>query len=402
MNKSQRNILEKTLAIVTLLGLVLAWGLGSLRQQDHITTQLMQVVQQPMLFNELQHDVWAAKPKKTAVKSNLTDSLLWVGRAESVGYGGMLQTIIQVNEKQQISGIAIIQSAETPSYLKEVISNGLIDNFVDQNVAKLKQLDGITGATLTSNAINHSIIQAAKNIGINVFKLPLTLPESTLILPQIIDGIALLIFIIAIVINRPAFPHKIIAKRIMMGVSIIVLGFYAAAPYGANTLGFVLSGVWLDGIASYTSLLLLLVTIGYLLVTNKNVYCSTVCPFGATQECIGKLNKAKACKPKHDFFIWFARGLLWFTLILGLYYRNSASFSYEPFGMAFNMIGTHFIFVLTILIVLTSLFINKPWCQTLCPVHHFIEYIRFMKKWIKNSVKPTRFTEKKRGERHAS
>ncbi len=145
-----------------------------------------------------------------------------------------------------------------------------------------------------------------------------------------------------------------------MGLSLIFLGFFAAAPFGAGTLGFVLNGFWLDGVASYTALLLLLATIGYLLYSNKNVYCNTVCPFGAAQECIGKLNNAKACKSNHPLLIWTPRVLLTIALAMGLYFRNPSSFSFEPFGMAFNMIGGPLLFALTIAIVLTSLFVNKP------------------------------------------
>jgi len=53
---------------------------------------------------------------------------------------------------------------------------------------------------------------------------------------------------------------------------------------------------------------------------------------------------------------------------------------YEPFGKAFNFIGSGVIYSLTILIVLASLMFKRPWCHLFCPTTMIVSYFRFARK----------------------
>ncbi len=108
-----------------------------------------------------------------------------------------------------------------------------------------------------------------------------------------------------------------------------------------------------------------------------------MCPFGAVQQCLAKVGNAKPSPVRHQFFIWFPRVLLLITLCLGAYFRNPAAFVYEPFGIAFGMIGGMYLFVLTVMIILTSLVVRRPWCQSLCPINAMTDFLVFNKNWFK-------------------
>ena len=401
----KRDQQEKVAIIATIILLALAWFFGGLRQDASVQQTLSQATPSGLVYTAAGENLWQAQTRdalnqntannKTATQSH-TDStvpLAWLSKATSVGYGGPLEVVTAIDNDGKLSGIAITASAETVSYLRQVTDSGFVDNFLNQSARQLTPVDGISGATLTSNAIQQAIITSSQHSAREGLKQAIPLTETAaLTLPNWMDGLALVLFISAIVINRPGFIWKVAGRRTIMGVSLIMLGFYAAAPFGLGTVGYVLNGFWMGGVASYTSLMLLLVTVGYLLFSNKNVYCNTVCPFGAAQECVGKLNKAKACKSNHPMVLWLPRLLVTVTLALGLYFRSPSSFSFEPFGMAFNMIGGPLLFALTILVVLTSLFVHKPWCQSLCPITQTMAFLRAVKQWGKSLTKKKRPT----------
>ncbi|WP_163922645.1 4Fe-4S binding protein [Photobacterium sp. Alg240-V54] len=399
----KRDLLEKVAIVATLFILFFAWLLGGLRQDSSVQKTLSQATPSGLVYTAMGQNLWQARARDSNLDAN--NPTTWLSLATAVGYGGPLEIVTAIDNVGELTGIAITASAETESYLNQVIDSGFVDDFLNKKAQSLPLIlpivDGTSGATLTSKAIHQAILISSQHSARD--GLQQTIPPistSALSMPNWMDGLALVLFIAAIVINQAGFKWKVASRRIIMGVSLIMLGFYAAAPFGLGTVGYLLNGFWVDGVASYTSLMLLLFTVGYLLFSNKNIYCNTVCPFGAAQECIGKLNKAKACKSNHPLMLWFPRILVTFTLALGLYFRSPSSFSFEPFGMAFNMIGGPILFALTILVILTSLFIHKPWCQTLCPITQTMAFLRAMKLWGKSltkkkrSVRPTKQQEK--------
>ena len=57
------------------------------------------------------------------------------------------------------------------------------------------------------------------------------------------------------------------------------------------------------------------------------------------------------------------------AISLALLYRNPGLSSYEVFGTAFRLEGSNFQFALLAIILLSSLFLYRPWCRHLCPLH---------------------------------
>jgi polyferredoxin len=86
---------------------------------------------------------------------------------------------------------------------------------------------------------------------------------------------------------------------------------------------------------------------------------------------------------KYRYFLkWLQRGLAWGAILIALLYRNPGVTSFEIFGTMFELIGSAVQFGLLALVLLTSLFIRRPWCTYLCPLHPVDEFIRMIRKWI--------------------
>jgi NosR/NirI family nitrous oxide reductase transcriptional regulator len=96
------------------------------------------------------------------------------------------------------------------------------------------------------------------------------------------------------------------------------------------------------------------------------VFCSGVCPLGAIQDLV-------AIKPI-ELSPWLQKtlGILPFVyLALGVLYAATASdfviCRYDPFIGIFRLDGTFLMFVLGGLILITGVFIARPYCRFLCP-----------------------------------
>ena len=380
MKKSRKNHLEKIASVFTVIILIAAWFLGGQRQQLNAVQQLEQATIGSSEFLPVNAGVYEGRTAEGELSG-------WYIVQSAPGYGGPLSTALSVDADGNIAGVAIVESRETSTYLEKVIDSGLVDAFIDQPISSLPDVDGVSSATLSSTAISRSIAQGSNVIARQVFELDVGQSESGFPAPATLDFLLIAMFIAAIVVARVKFKRKKQARWTLLLTSIAVIGFYSSSQFSTATISYLLTGMWTQGVASYSAILLLGMSIGYMLYTNKNVYCNYICPFGAAQECLGCITNPKVVRLKHPFFTWFPRALLLSVLVLGLYFRNPGNFTFEPFGIMFNMIGSTFLFALTVLIVLSSLVIHKPWCQQLCPATQLFEFIRFNRQWIKQTIK---------------
>ena len=376
MKKSKKNLPEKIASVVTMLVLIIAWFLGGQRQMQNTTEQLKVAAVSAVSFEIINGNIYQG----TSTSEGL---LSWQAIRSAPGYGGPLTTVISVNEEGVIEGIAIVESRETSSYLQEVTDSGLITSYLGRTIDDLPQIDGISGATLTSQSISRSVVQGSLAIGEQVFELGPAESSSSFPVPGKTDWLVIVLFVAAILVARTKFKAKKQARWTLLLSSLVLIGFYSSSQYSSATFSFLLSGMWSEGVASYTAIILLGLSVGYMIYSNKNIYCNYICPFGAAQECLGCITSPRVVRLKPPFFNWFPRLLLLTVLAMGLYFRNPGNFTYEPFGILFNMIGSTFLFALTVLVVLSSLIMHKPWCQQLCPVTQMFDFIRFNRNWAK-------------------
>ena len=120
---------------------------------------------------------------------------------------------------------------------------------------------------------------------------------------------------------------------------------------------------------------------------NKNPYCEWFCPFGSAQECLGLIGGSRGRLPEkfHRFLRWFQRILALTAIVIALLYRNPSISSYEVFGAFFHLIGSNFQFALLGVVLITALFLKRPWCNYLCPLRPVTDFIRLIRNWIKGS-----------------
>ena len=182
--------------------------------------------------------------------------------------------------------------------------------------------------------------------------------------------------------NRPGLSPR--TRRLLRAgtllVSLATLGFLWNRPWVIAFPTRLLAGDW----PSWTTHLYWYILFGSLLLafnrTGKNAYCPWICPFGAAQDVIGLVGGARKRRmPSALLFTWVKRVLLWLAVLLGLLYRAPGAVSYEVFAAFFRLSGTGFQFAILAIVLVTAVFVSRPFCHWVCPVdttEHIARYVR--------------------------
>lgn len=370
MNKIQ---IQRIVAVLTLLCLLASGLLGAIRSEGALVQQIQSMSSDLVNIQQQSESVFTANRK-----SNPSDTL-YIGVASHPSYGGPLSVAVILNENKVIERVALVESSDTTTYIQRVLDAGILDDFLGANTQYLPEIEAVTGATLSSNAMKEGVKKAiavidGKNQGDSTF--PLSSNEIAKI------GSTLYIFMVAYIITSSMYRwNKNYARWALLAVSTVTIGFMYGTQFSLSSLVLLLSGVWLSGLASYASLLCLICAIAIFFFSKKNLYCNFICPFGAIQEGLGRITQCSAVK-RPEYMKWIARIFSLVAMCAALYFRNASVAQYEPFGIAFSFIGSTFIFALTISIVIASFFIRRPWCMLLCPVTCIFDYLMFMRTWL--------------------
>ncbi len=159
-------------------------------------------------------------------------------------------------------------------------------------------------------------------------------------------------------------------RLIFLLTSLVILGFYrGGCPCMIS--GFHDFWFWIFGqdVKFYKLLWFLgLIPITYLF---GRVWCGWICHLGAFQEFIYKQNKIKFLKSdKFQKGLKIFQYIFFIVLVLQIIITKTNIFvHYDPFKVAFNLFSSNLLgYILLILLLLTSLFINRPFCRAICPV----------------------------------
>ncbi len=304
------------------------------------------------------------------------------------GYGGPLELAVAVDLEGNVVGVDFISHKESPSWMERVMGSGLLESMVGRSYADPfvvgEDIDGVTGATYTSRALAQAVLngsrEAARALGLPVSELPP--PEIQFGLPEVV---VLALFAVGYFGHQHQFKYKKQARWASMLVGMVVLGFIYNSPLTLAYITKFLLGYWPEWQSNLYWYFLIGGILFVFTVDNKNPYCDWFCPFGAVQECLGVIGGAKhyAVGQHRNWLVWFQRGLALGALLLGIFFRSPGLASYELFGTLFGFVGTGIQFAALAIVLLAALFIKRPWCNYLCPLHTIVDIIRIVRGWVK-------------------
>ncbi|MBP3888213.1 MAG: RnfABCDGE type electron transport complex subunit G [Cellulosilyticum sp.] len=114
-------------------------------------------------------DIDSEEIKKVCIAKQGSDVVGYIVRMEPNGYGGAIKMLIGLDAQGMIKGISILEHAETPGFGADAEKESFKGQFVNRKtplkVSKTTPADdeiqAITGATITSNAITQAVNTAS-------------------------------------------------------------------------------------------------------------------------------------------------------------------------------------------------------------------------------------------------
>ncbi len=170
--------------------------------------------------------------------------------------------------------------------------------------------------------------------------------------------------------------------RVEQGLAPILVGspsLHAICPFGgvATAYTYFTQGIFVKKIhqSSFTLMWLVLILTLFL----GPVFCGWVCPLGTVQEFIGKWGK-RIFPKKYNHYIpaktdYWLRYIRYFVLlavvVLTARELTLVFLNFDPYFALFNFWSdevTASALIILIIVLISSLFIERPWCKYLCPL----------------------------------
>ncbi len=307
------------------------------------------------------------------------------------GYGGPIVLAIAMDQNGVLTKVQVMQSRETPAYLHML--EGWLNSLQGKNLLDeqaFQGVDGVSGATLSSNAILETLQTAGR--GFASVALGKEVNTSSPGAPRTHRDVNFwwLAGFFTVGVMARYWPNPWIRRGILMA-SVAVLGFWLNLQYSTQQLFSSLAFEGLPGL--WTAPFFMVVLLPVLLLVFGNVYCGYICPFGAAQELLGHLRpKRFAFDP--DKRVWrYARLikylLLFLLVVLYALTRDSAVLTADPLITFFGSARGGIVLGLAIAVLGLSAFFRRFWCRNLCPAGAFLALLKSLR--ILKRISPPTF-----------
>lgn len=314
--------------------------------------------------------------------------IAYISLADDVGYAGPLTVATIINTDGTIKDVVIVDSKETPSFLDKVERQGYYDQYATLTVTSPlvfgSDIEGVSGATLSTRAIANSVQEAAHSVASSQFG---TTPEKAELEWEIgIDEIAVaLIFIGGIMIGLQPKLKKLRFPFLIL--SVVVLGFWFNRSLSMATFSALFLGYFPTIQTNLIWYMMILGAILPIIITGKNFYCTYICPFCGLQEATHALSKVNLPLGKNIKWMKKVRDLILFAVIfIAFLAQNPSMSSFEPFGTIFGLNGSSFEWYLLFSVLVISFFYRRFWCQVFCPVGATLDKIVMFRRDIKKAL----------------
>ncbi len=369
---------ERILALVAVLTIAIAGLLGFIRKADDFELEIASLITNQEVLQVEGEGRYTISGRESEQPQS------YISLVGAEGYGGELRAAVRIDPLGNIADFQIISHSETPSFLKKVVQKGMVRQLLGASYADSfdsdQGIDVISGATYTSNAI----IECAKAGSRQIAKEELGLEVPTDIKTKFSVGIPdialVLLYLVALIGIYTSFPYKKMLRWTTLLTSLVILGFWFSVPLTLSRINLFLIGFWPDW---HDHLYWYILVFGFfliLLVTRKNIYCSWICPLGCIQDGIGLIGAARPrfSRKVNQVMKWIQRFIAWLAIVLALYYRNPVQLNYEIFGVSLSLTGATYLFIMTGIFFIASVFISRPWCIYLCPITPVADLFRLL------------------------
>lgn len=300
-----------------------------------------------------------------------------------VGYQGPTDSILGMDLEDQVIGIAVGKSYDNEPYVSYVRDddyfrrtfNGRSLDEVAVADLQAMQVEGVSGATMTSLAVADGAIAAAKervksNAVVNPGQIPRWL--------GVHDMITGLVVAAAILIGFTSLRAN---KHLRIAFQLILIGYVGLTAGNllsqAMIAGWAIHGVPWRNAAGLA--MLAVAAFACPIFTKRNIYCSHLCPHGAVQQLIKRrIGYQVTLSPITIRLLKLVPGLLllW-CLIVVLVGLSFSLIDVEPFDAYLFPIAGWSTLIVALVGIFASLFVPMAYCRFGCPTGMLLEFLRY-------------------------
>ncbi len=304
------------------------------------------------------------------------------------GYGGPINLQIYYTFDGKIKKIKVLEHYETKTYASKILNENYLKQYYNKTSTDKfiigKDIQAVTGATITANAINEIIFQATRNVNKYIFqKQIISVPSYS----QKKELLKTFLFLIIYIITLALFLLNI-SQTIRIAVLILNVFFLGIIYSGGVSFSHILNikNFFVNPLLNIFIITLIILTLITTLIFGR-LYCGWFCPFGAVTEILfqikrffekryrktlGKeidiefLEDKKIVKQLRKFEKYFR--YIKYALALAIFIFPTLIIL-EPFQYMFNFTKLSMIKVtyLIIILIFCILFI-RLWCRYFCPL----------------------------------
>lgn len=304
-----------------------------------------------------------------------------------VGYQGPTETLIGIDPAGEVVGLRVGNSFDNEPYVSYVRDEAyfleLFNGSTLKDLAELdlveEQIEGVSGATMTSMSVAEGLIVTAKN--------QLRQQESQNEKPtksptlRMRDWGTIAIIVAGLALGLSKWRGKSGLRIPFQIVLIIYLGFINGDLLSQSMLvGWAKNGVpvW----SAFGLVAVSAVAFFFPMTTKSNVYCGHLCPHGAIQQLVRnrlpwKLRLSR--RWTQSLSLIPSALLIWVVLVAMTGWAYSLV-DIEPFDAYLYDVAGWATMTIAIVGIIVSLFVPMGYCRFGCPTGAMLDYLRFNRR----------------------
>lgn len=263
--------------------------------------------------------------------------------------------------------------------------------FRNQSIAQVsaidleqEQVEGVSGATMTSMAVAQTILAAAAELEQRQTDKRPAAPTATVRWSSHDIG-TLFVLSLGLLINLTRLKRRRWLQRTW---NVILVGYFGLVTGNLISLA-VVSGWAVQGVAwRLAPGLASVVVVSFLLsaVTGRNVYCSHICPHGALQQLIRRRpQNSRTLKKVLRKTTWIPGVTLLLAVIATWWQQDGSLAAWEPFNAYIWYVAGGASLTVAAVSIVWSWFVPMGYCRHACGTGRLLDYVR-------RSAQSARFT----------
>jgi len=297
------------------------------------------------------------------------------------GYGGNMEVATVTDSTGKVEEIVLVENRETHAYIQRLIDRNYFLQYkgkqIDEGFSISHDLDAVSGATISSEAISRAVQDGGHALAENYFHLHPQIINGKFKVSQSVIGLIIFFLLSLVVFGRYKWLNIVLLVAAIIGIGVMWNNSFSISSFVKLFIGGFPSPR--EDLGIYIFLVFL---IGGILILKKNIYCFRICPFYGVQYLLNKLSGMRL--EMHPIIVRYGgfvkHFLLWSALMFMFMSTSPTLSNFEPFTMIFALEGRGIQWYILPAVIAGALFSPSFFCRYFCPAGDALHILTDIRK----------------------